>query len=185
LDYNRPFYQSSAMMNLEKIERDKYSAFAIKHFKEFGKSIAAENVDRIYDLFDGNTFAMHKTLNVAFSITPEGTECDLTTLRKAVESILGESDHDFRARLMPMSLPQKEVLYAIARSGIATQITGADFLKQHHLGSSSSVQSAVRKLLADGWITEFYNENGKKCYQLYDYFLTLWIQQNYGRGYNL
>ena len=86
---------------------------------------------------------------------------------------------------MPMSLPQKEVLYAIARSGIATQITGADFLKKHHLGSSSSVQSAVRKLLADGWITEYYNADGKKCYQLYDYFLTLWIQQNYGRGYEL
>ena len=185
LDYNRPFYQSSSMMNLEKIERDKYSAFAIKHFKEFGKSITEENVNRVYDLFDGNTFAMHKTLNVAFSITLEGNECDLTTLRKAVENILGESDHDFRARLMPMSLPQKEVLYAIARSGIATQITGADFLKKHHLGSSSSVQSAVRKLLADGWITEYYNADGKKCYQLYDYFLTLWIQQNYGRGYEL
>lgn len=185
MDYNRPFYQSSMMMALEKIERNKYCTFAIQHFEEFGKQIAEENVGRVYDLFEGNTFAMHKTLNTAFSITSEGNECSLATINKAIDGILGESDHDFRTRLMSMSLPQKEVLYAIARSGIATQITGTEFVKKYRLGSSSSVQSAVRKLLADGWITEYYTKEGKKCYQLYDYFLTLWIQKNYGNGYNL
>lgn len=185
MDYNRPFYQSSMIMNLEKIERSKYSAFAKTHFEEFGKHIGEEDVNSVYDLFDGNTFAMHKTLNSAFSITPEGSACDRTILRKAIDGILGESDHDFRARLMSMSLSQKEVLYAIARSGVATQITGADFVQKYRLGSPSSVQSAVRRLLTDGWITEYYNAEGKKCYQLYDYFLTLWIQQNYGNGYAL
>lgn len=185
LDYNRPFYQNATLMNLEKIERSKYSAFAVTHFEEFKKHIEEDDVNRIYDLFDGNTFAMHKTLNSAFSITLEGSDCDLTTIRKAIDGILGESDHDFRARLMPMSLPQKEVLYAIARSGVATQVTGGEFVQKYRLSSPSSVQSAVRKLLTDGWITEFFNEEGKKCYQLYDYFLTLWIQQNYGSGYRL
>ncbi|MBR0296349.1 MAG: ATPase [Paludibacteraceae bacterium] len=183
LDYNRPFYQSSTMMTLEKIERSKYGAFAVEHFEEFGKHIDIENVNRVYDLFDGNTFAMHKTLNTSFSITSDGTECDLLTIHKAIDNILGESEHDFRTRLMPMSLPQKEVLYAIARSGIAMQITGAEFVKKFHLGSPSSVQSAVRKLLSDGWIAEIYNNDGKKCYQLNDMFLMLWIQQTYGEGY--
>ena len=65
------------------------------------------------------------------------------------------------------------------------QITSANFVNKYRLGSSSSVQSAVRKLKADGWVAECMNEDGQKCYQLNDYFLMLWIQKNYGKGYNL
>lgn len=182
LDYNRPFYQSSSMMNLEKINRSKYTAFAVAHFEEFGKVIKAETVQRVYDLFGGNTFAMHKTLNTAFAISPKGKECDLPIIRKAIDGIIGESDHDFRARLMPMSMSQKEVLYAIGRNGIATQVTGSAFVGKYHLGSPSSVQSAIRKLSADGWISEI-NIDDRKGYQLNDLFLMLWIQQKYGTGY--
>lgn len=185
LDYNRPFYQSSSMMNLEKIERSKYSAFAVAHFEEFGKLIKEENVNRVYDLLEGNTFAMHKTLNAAFAISQKGVECDLATIRRAIDGILGESDHDFRARLMPMSISQKEVLYAIGRTGIATQVTSSAFVGKYHLGSPSSVQSAIRKLLADGWISEIRTEDEQKGYQLNDLFLMLWIQQKYGVGYKL
>lgn len=185
MDYNRPFYQSASTMTLEEIKCDVYGSFVKKHFEEFGKRITIEDINRVYNLFDGNTFAMQKTMNTAFSITPENEECTLAVIHQAIDDIIEDNDHDFRARLMPMSMPQKEVLYAIGRSGIATQITGTAFINKYQLGSPSSVQSAVRKLLADGWITEYYNADGKKCYQLYDYFLTLWIQQNYGRGYEL
>ena len=185
LDYNRPFYQSSSMMNLKKIDRSKYSAFAVTHFEEFGKLIKEETIHHIYDLFEGNTFAMHKTLNAAFAISQKGKECDLTTIRKAIDGIIGESDHDFRARLMLMSMSQKEVLFAVGRNGIATQVTGSSFVGKYHLGSPSSVQSAIRKLLANGWISEVYTDEEQKGYQLNDIFLMLWIQQKYGTGYNL
>ena len=55
----------------------------------------------------------------------------------------------------------------------------------NQLGSASSVQSAMKKLLADCWVTELADEEGKKAYQLTDYFLTLWIKQKYGVGYNI
>lgn len=84
-----------------------------------------------------------------------------------------------------MGLSQKEVLYAIARSGKATQITSAAFVGKYRLGSPSSVQSAVRKLKADGWVAEEVDQEGQKYYQLNDYFLMLWIQKKYGRGYEL
>ena len=185
LSYNRPFYQSAATLSLESIPRDKYSSFVMACFNEFGKQIEEDTVNHVYELFDGNTFAMQKTMNVAFAHTSEGKECSLADIRGALDEIIGENDHDFRARLMPMSMSQKEVLFAIGRNGIASQVTGTAFVGKYHLGSPSSVQSAIRKLLADGWISEFYDKDGKKCYQLNDLFLMLWIQQKYGIGYRL
>lgn len=185
LDYNRPFYESATILTLEKIEKAKYNAFAVAHFKEFEKNISADDVDRVYDLFDGNTFAMQKTLHTAFSLTNSDGTCTLDTIRRAIDDIIEDNDFTYRTHLMNIGLSQKEVLYAIARSGVAMQITSANFVNKYRLGSSSSVQSAVRKLKADGWVAECMNEDGQKCYQLNDYFLMLWIQKNYGKGYDL
>lgn len=185
MDYNRPFYESATFMNLERIERNKYSSFAKEHFEEFGKRIMEENVCRVYDLFDGNTFAMQKTMYTAFSLTPQGEECGIETIHRAINDILEDNDYEYRAHLIPMSGSQKAVLYAIARRGVATQVTGTEFVRQYHLGSASSVQSAIRKLIADGWISESLDKEGKKNYQLNDLFLTLWIQKTYGVGYSL
>ena len=185
LDYNRPFYQSATIVTLEEIEKSKYNAFAVEHFEEFGKHIAPEDVDRVYDLFHGNTFAMQKTLYTAFSLTSVSETCTLAIIRHAIDDIIEDNDFTYRTHLMPMGLSQKEVLYAIARSGVAIQITSSAFVNSYRLGSASSVQSAVRRLKADGWITESLNSDGQKQYQLNDYFLMLWIQKNYGRGYDL
>jgi len=184
-DYNRPFYESAATLTLDKIERNKYNAFVLKHFEEFGKHIAPEDVDRVYSLFNGNTYAMQKTIHTAFSLTPEKETCTLTTIRQAIDDIIEDNDFTYRTHLMPMGLSQKEALYAIARSSIATQITSAAFVGKYRLGSASSVQSAVRKLKAEGWVTESINQDGQKQYQLNDYFLMLWVQKNYGKGYEL
>ena len=184
-DYNRPFYESATIITLDKIERSKYNAFVLEHFAEFDRHIAAEDVDRVYDLFDGNTYAMQRTIHTAFSLTPEKQTCTLTTIRRAIDDIIEDNDFTYRSHLMPMSSSQKEVLYAVARSGIATQITGSAFVNKYRLGSASSVQSAIRKLKADGWLSEDMNQDGQKYYQLNDYFLMLWVQKNYGRGYEL
>lgn len=184
-DYNRPFYNSAATITLEQIERSKYNAFATMHFEEYDKHIAPEDVDRVYDLFDGNTFAMQKTLNIAFSLTEKKEWCTIDTIQQAIDEIIEENDFSYRTHLMSVGSSQKEVLYAIARSGKAMQITSAAFVGKYRLGSASSVQSAVRKLKADGWVAEYINQAGQKYYQVNDYFLMLWIQKKYGRGFEI
>lgn len=183
-DKNRPFYDSARLLPLANIDRDRYLSFAEEHFHEFDKCIAARNVGHVYDLFSGNTFALQKTMNTAFSLTPIHSECTIEIIRKAIDEIIEENDYDYRTRLQLISPSQKETLYAIARQGIATHITGSDFISRYRLTSASSVQSAVRRLIADGWVVEEI-ENGEKSYQLSDLFLALWIQQRYGMGYRL
>ena len=50
--------------------------------------------------------------------------------------------------LSRLSMPQKELLYAVAHEGRTTPITSGAFIRHHRLKSaSSSVQAATKKLL--------------------------------------
>ncbi len=183
-DKNRPFYESARLLALEKIEKEKYILFANSLFVQYGKHIAPELIARVYDLHSGNTFALQKTMNTAFSLTGINAECTTSTIYNAIEEILEDGEYEYRSRLMLVSTSQKEVLYAIARAGIASRVTSSAFIGRYKLSSASSVQSAIRKLIADGWISETVTD-GIRYYQLNDLFLALWIQKHYGMGYRL
>lgn len=62
------------------------------------------------------------------------------------------------------------VLQAIAKERASCNVTSAKFVKRYNLGSASSVQSAVRLLLKNDFIT---HEDG--CYRVYDYFFSEWL----------
>ena len=90
-----------------------------------------------------------------------------------------ESEWDFCNRLSLLSQKPKEVLFAIAREGKSQKVTSAEFIRKHKLLSASSVQSAIKQLLDEDWITYSVNSNGRKQYSLSDTFLSLWIKQHY------
>ena len=63
---SRPFYQSVITMGLFPISLDKYREFAILKFKEYGKDLEADCVDKVYELFRGVTSCMQRVMNVLF-----------------------------------------------------------------------------------------------------------------------
>ena len=48
-DHSRPFYQSSELMNLDKIDFKKYKKFIIKKFTDCNKTINKAEVDFILE----------------------------------------------------------------------------------------------------------------------------------------
>ena len=56
LSPSRPFYQSVSMINLKGIDIEKYTKFALYHFKKNEKTIEAKAVKQIYEMFDGITW---------------------------------------------------------------------------------------------------------------------------------
>lgn len=184
-DYSRPFYNSTTEMNLSEIAPQVYCDFVEQHFREFNKMIDREAIEHIYSLFEGNTFCMQKTLNVAFADTSEGGCCSLPHAREAIDDILLENDRTYRNKLSQLTPKPKELLIAIARDIHGTRVTSGDFVKRHHLTSSSSVQSAVKQLLEGDWISFFANEKGDKVYFIPDRFFALWLRCNFGEGYEL
>lgn len=176
---SRPFYASTANMNLEAISQDIYTEFVLAHFQEFNKHIEATSVEYVYRMFDGNTYCMQKVMNVAFAMTEENELCTQAIVEQAINDILSENERNYKNRLSLLTPKPKELLIAIAKEGKASRVTSGDFVRRYHLTSSSSVQSALKQLLADDWITYTANEQGQKQYLLSDPFLSRWVQQNF------
>ena len=168
---SRPFYASTANMNLEAISQDIYTEFVLAHFQEFNKHIEATSVEYVYRMFDGNTYCMQKVMNVAFAMTAENELCTQAIVEQAINDILSENERNYKNRLSLLTPKPKELLIAIAKEGKASRVTSGDFVRRYHLTSSSSVQSALKQLLADDWITYTANEQGQKQYLLSDPFL--------------
>ena len=174
LDHARPFYQSASIMSLAPISIDKYSAFIQHHFQVNHLEVTPEAINTVYQLFEGNTFYIQKTFREAFSASVEsGNTCDTSMIEQIIKDMMMESGLKYSETLARLTLPQKELLYAIADEGQAQRVTSGKFIKRHRLHSASSVQAAMRKLMEYGLVT---TENG--CYYIEDQLFYQWLLNN-------
>lgn len=173
----RPFYHSADILELNAIPPECYIPFIVDHFETRGRQIGVDTVERVYALFKGHTYYIQKTFNEAFANTSRGETCTIEDIRVAVDNLVESNATIFREILSNIPEKQKELLYAIAKEGEATQILSVDFIKRHSLSSSSSVQSAIKKLLEKDIVTEIH-----KNYSVTDKFFAMWINRIYGKG---
>ena len=176
----RPFYRSADILELGAIVPEIYIDFAVGHFERRNRKIAVDDAARVYNLFEGHTFYIQKTLNESFANTPEGGVCTLETIHEAIETIIASNDTIFREILSNTAEKQKELLYAIAKDGKAKAITSAKFIKGHRLSSASSVQSAAKILLDKDIITK-----SGRIWSVTDRLFGLWINKLFSREYTL
>ena len=174
LDHARPFYQSASIMSLAPISEDKYTAFIKHHFEANHLSVTPEAISLVYQQFQGNTFYIQKTFRDAFSASVEGgITCDIPLVERIINDMMRESGHKYSETLARLTLPQKELLYAIANEGQAQRITSGQFIKRHRLRSASSVQAAMRKLMEHGLVTSM-----DGSYYIEDQLFYHWLLNN-------
>lgn len=169
---SRPFYKSADNMNLGAIARDVYVEFICRLFSERDRSIEADLAGMVYDRFEGHTYYVQKTMNEVFSNTPLGGQCTYETVQGSLQAILDGYDMFYREMLSRMTLRQKMLLYAIATDGKANKITSTAFVKRHKLVSTSSVQTAIKRLCDEEFVVEEMKE-----YRVSDRFFALWMRR--------
>ena len=167
-----PFYNSADIMNLEVIPLDKYTEFCEKLFHKFDKEISKEAIAKVYEIFDGNTYYIQKVVHEAFNLTDISSEATEKLMVSVIHSMILDNDHKFSELLSRLSLPQKELLYAIAKDGIAKQLISTAFIKRHTLRSASSVQSALKKLLDFHLVS-----TSQATYYIDDQLMKLWLRE--------
>lgn len=167
----RPFYNSADIMNLDVIPLDKYTEFAIGLFRKFEKDIQAEAVVLAYHTFGGNTYYIQKVIHEAFNQTDQGSTADCELIESIIHSLILDNDRKFSEILSRLTLPQKELLYAIAKDGVARKITSVAFIKKYNLRSSSSVQSAIKKLMEYHLVS-----TSQATYYIDDQLMELWLK---------
>ena len=174
----KPFYNSTRQLELYPIALEEYIPFVCKWFCAFNKKINEDEVKRVYQLFEGNTYCMQRTFHEAFINTPVEETCTQEIICGSIADIIEDNSHAYSRILSQIPARQKELLYAIAKEGKAEKITSGAFIKKHALLSASSVQAAMKKLLEFDLITL---DNG--LYTIPDRFLVLYIRQLMGLGY--
>ncbi len=170
----RPFFASTSTIHLNAIEREKYTEFAQKQFKAHNKEITAQTIEKIYNLFEGVTWYIQKTLNTLFGETAERTCCNVEMVDNTIRLIIDSNKYIYSENMFRLPDKQGKLLISIAKDHKVPTPTSSGFVKRHNLVSASSVQAALKGLLEKEFVTR--DENG---YAVYDKFFEIWLRENY------
>ena len=170
---SRPFYQSVITMGLAPISLEKYSEFAQRKFREYGKDVEPEVIETVYAQFHGVTSCLQRVMNVLFLRTAENECCTGDMVDEAVNYLLDLYSDNYETQMSQMSERQRTLFRVITAEGTATGITGGAFIRKYRLWSPSSVMSAAKALLEKDLITQEHS-----AYSIYDQFFALWLRRN-------
>ena len=170
----KPFYQSSISMGLEPIPIQVYCQFATSLFEERERHVDADVIEQIWQQYEGYTWFVQMMMNELYALTSEGETCRPSMITEARHNVIMAQEQSYRDLLSNLPPKQKIVLQAIAKEGVAHNITSAKFIKKYNLNSASSVQAAVKLLLKNDFLTQV--DDG---YRVYDFFFSEWLATMY------
>lgn len=164
----RPFYQSTQLLTLSTINKEEYAQFAIQFFEQRGLTLPREIFDSVYDKFEGHTWYIQSILNRLYGY---GRDADQQLLTYAIQEIISEMSYSYADLLRSYSNGQRQLLRAIAKEGCVKEILSGDFISRHNLRATSSVRTALNKLIANELA---YPTN--EGYIIYDRFMGEWLR---------
>lgn len=168
--YSRPFYQSTEMLELGKIDKDIYEKFIQAKFESGKISIGLSEIELILEYTRLHTWYVQYFCNRLYS---SGQKIiDSTTINEIAQNILIENEVMYFAYLKLLTEQQFRLLKAIACESRIKMITSQEFIQKHKLTAASTVKSAITALLSKELIFE---EEG--YYQLYDVFFSRWLEK--------
>ena len=164
----RPFYNSTQMMTLNAIPREKYYEFASRHISTIRQKFTETDFDYLYNRFQGHTWYLQCVLNRLYAnrIAPTTDNINLMVRQIVTENA---SSYMTFCRLLPKN--QVDLLRAVARNGEVTEISNMNFIQENCLPAPSSVRAAAKSLVDKEFL---YLDSGK--YTVYDRFFSLWLQ---------
>ena len=172
LSAKRPFYQSADHQSLGPIDEGAYYKFAAVFFKKQGRPFNEDLFHLIYQKYEGHTWYIQKVLNQLYK--KKAATLDETTLNEAILQIWKENEYYYQMILRAYSPGQVKLLKAIAREGTIKEITAGSFITRNGLTATSSVKSALKRLLDDEIV---YLSN--KGYLIYDRFFGEWLSYTF------
>jgi AAA+ ATPase superfamily predicted ATPase len=165
---DRPFYNSTQMMEIGKIANEEYKIFIGSNFEKNGIKIEASAIDLILEITSTHTFYVQYLCNRLFG---EGNKVTSDAVRKMIMKIITENEAVYASYINLLTPLQFRLLKAIAINGPLKYPTSGDFLTSHNLGAASSVSLAVKSLMDK----EFINHEGD-MYTLNDLFFCSWLR---------
>lgn len=166
---NRPFYQSTQILNLYEIEEQSYFEFAKKKLDGHHQQLSAEAFGYLYQTLAGHTWYVQMLLNRLYE-SGEPT-ISMAVIDKSLTGIVDENEATFQTFMRLVTPAQTKILKAIAKEGSVQQTLSQSFISQYGLHATSTIRSAVKALVEKELILDV-----QGAYQIYDRFFGLWLK---------
>ena len=165
----RPFYQSTQILSIDKIDRAKYFRFADGFFKAQNKRLSNETFSYIYDEFNGHTWYIQSILNRLYSYREKP---DINLVNQVVSEIVNESGYAYESLLSAYSANNIRLLKAVAKEVCVKEINAGNFIVRHNLKTASSVNVSLKRLIDKELLYK-----SSQGYIVYDRFMAIWLRR--------
>ena len=164
----RPFYQSTQIVSIDRIDQAEYYRFSARFFKAQGFDLTEDTFDYIYRNFEGHTWYVQAILNRLYGYNRQPDE---KTVDEAVAEIVAESTYTYENLLTAYPATSVKLLKAIAKSQPVKEINSGQFIADNRLKAASSVNTALKKLLNNELVYKT-----PEGYIIYDRFMAIWLR---------
>jgi hypothetical protein len=167
----RPLYQTAYLTPLERIPREDFVPYIIERFEHTGKKCSQETAGLIYDRAQGYPAYVQRLAGAAWDLS--SLTCTQEKVDTAYARLLALASVEFGPTWISLPLGQRTLLQSLATEP-TTQLTSADYLRQHSL-VASTVQRAIKPLLELD-LVERTPETGR--YFVVDPMLAAWLARS-------
>ncbi|NIO06718.1 MAG: hypothetical protein GTO40_01535 [Deltaproteobacteria bacterium] len=165
-----PFYKFGRIVSLGPIPQDEFLPFMETRFKRGRLTASSEVLESILAAADDVPYNVQRLCHQIWA-DRAGQSKRVTDkdIEAALATILDQDNAYFTALWDGLSLHQRQVLQAITKTG-GRNVFASEFLTSHRLGSHSSVQTSLRKMLKEQIVFKVEGE-----YRIADAFFREWI----------
>lgn len=167
---NRPFYQSTQILNLYEIQEQPYYVFAEEKTSAHHQQLNADVFGYLYQRLAGHTWYVQVLLNRLYESGEQFISIDVVD--QVLSGIIDENEATYQTFMRLVSPAQARLLRAIAKEGSVQQALGQSFIGVYHLGAVSTVRSALKVLVEKELVLDV-----QGAYQIYDRFFALWLKK--------
>lgn len=170
----KPFYASTTFVSLGKISTESYSAFIRRLFNENDRDIDDEAIGFILEWTRRHTYYTQQLCHTIFANGEP--QIGLSEVKAACEQLMQQGEAIYLQYRQMLTVKQWSYLIAVAKEGSVSQITAANFLGRHKLGSASTSQRLADALCEKGLLNDDVNVKGT-TYSVSDVFFSHWLER--------
>lgn len=167
---NRPFYQSTQILNLYEIQESSYYQFAKEKLEAHHQQIPTDVFNDLYQRLAGHTWYIQMVMNRLYESGQK--QITKSLVNKVLNEIIDENEATFQTFMRLITPAQARLLKAIAREGTVQQALSSSFISKHQLGATSTIRSAIQSLVEKELVLVCQGD-----YQVYDRFFSLWLNR--------
>ncbi len=172
----RPFYASTSYIALDKIEARVYGEFIKQQFEKYKRIIDDASIEFILTWSKCHTYYTQCVCNMLFSMGEKNI--GIEQVKKSCMQIIKQQESVFLQYRQLLTHAQWNYLIAVAKEDTVEQITAQKFLQPYQIGTPANARRLNNALIDKELILAVENKK-TTVYQVYDVFLSRWLQTEY------